>query len=78
MPPPQTIDRALAGALRTVRLRRKETQEEVAIAAGMTITAYGRVERGHAGPTWSTVRRLAEALDISLEELGQAVEREEG
>jgi len=39
------------------------------------VAAFARIERGHANPTWTTVRRLASALDISLAALGETVER---
>jgi len=39
------------------------------------VAAFARIERGHANPTWTTVRRLAGALEISLAALGETVER---
>jgi transcriptional regulator with XRE-family HTH domain len=52
--------------LRHTRVGRGETQEEVARRAGLTIAAYARIERGTADPKWTTVRSIAEALEISL------------
>lgn len=71
-------DQALAGALRHLREGRGVTQEEVAHRAGLTVTAVARVERGRTDPAWSTVRRIADALDMSLAELAVAVEAERG
>jgi len=68
-------DRALAATLRAVRTERGHTQEDLAHRAGLTVAAVARIERGQANPTWTTVRRLAQALDISLAALGDAVER---
>jgi len=68
-------DSALAGALRQLRTERGDTQEDLAHRAGLTVAAFARIERGHANPTWTTVRRLAVALEISLAALGEAVER---
>lgn len=65
-----TKDRALAGMLRHTRVGRGETQEDVARRAGLTIAAYARIERGTADPKWTTVRSIAEALDINLAGLG--------
>jgi transcriptional regulator with XRE-family HTH domain len=56
-----------------LRKQRGHTQEDLAHAAGLTVTAYARIERGSANPTWTTVRRIADALDVTLSELGQAV-----
>jgi transcriptional regulator with XRE-family HTH domain len=72
---PATPDAALAVALLNLRRARGQTQEDLAHAAGLTVTAYARIERGSANPTWTTVRRIAAALDVSVSELGQAVER---
>jgi transcriptional regulator with XRE-family HTH domain len=68
-------DSALASALRQLRTERGDTQEDLAHRAGLTVAAFARIERGHANPTWTTVRRLAGALEISLAALGEAVER---
>jgi len=32
----------------------------------LTVAAYARIERGTADPKWTTVRSIAEALEISL------------
>jgi len=68
-------DSALAAALRRMRLERGDTQEDLAHRAGLTVAAFARIERGHANPTWTTVRRIAAALEISLAALGEAVEQ---
>jgi transcriptional regulator with XRE-family HTH domain len=72
---PIPADRALAMTLRRLRNERGDTQEDLAHRAGLTVAAFARIERGHANPTWTTVRRIADALEISLEALGEAVER---
>jgi XRE family transcriptional regulator, regulator of sulfur utilization len=68
-------DLALAGVLRVLRTERGVTQEDLAHRAGLTVAAFARIERGHANPTWTTVRRIAAALEISLPALAEAVER---
>jgi HTH-type transcriptional regulator/antitoxin HipB len=65
----------LAAVLRHLRFERGDTQEDLAHRAGLTVAALARIERGHANPTWTNVRRIAVALDISLAALGEAVER---
>lgn len=75
MSAPATPDAALARALLSLRRERHQTQEDLAHAAGLTVTAYARIERGSANPTWTTVRRIANALEVTIGELGHAVER---
>ena len=75
MSAPATPDAALAHALLSLRRERHQTQEDLAHAAGLTVTAYARIERGSANPTWTTVRRIANALEVTMGELGHAVER---
>jgi transcriptional regulator with XRE-family HTH domain len=72
---PNQPDRALAATLRRTRTERGHTQEDLAHRAGLTVAAVARIERGQANPTWTTVRALAQALNISLAALGGAVER---
>lgn len=72
---PTQVDQALAATVRRIREQRGDTQEDLAHRAGLTVAAFARIERGHANPTWTTVRRIAAALEISLAALAEAVER---
>jgi transcriptional regulator with XRE-family HTH domain len=74
MPTQTPTDQALACALRRLRRANGSTQEDVAYNAGITVAALARIERGTANPLWTTVRRIASALEISLAELVVAVE----
>jgi transcriptional regulator with XRE-family HTH domain len=74
MSAPTQADAALAATIRRLRLQRAETQEDLAHRAGLTVAAFARIERGHANPTWTTVRRIAIALEITLATLGELVE----
>jgi transcriptional regulator with XRE-family HTH domain len=69
---------AFACAIRTLREAQQLTQEDVAYDAGITPGTLSRIEGGRANPTWTTVERIAEALDVSLVDLAQAIERAEG
>jgi transcriptional regulator with XRE-family HTH domain len=71
---PSSPDPRLAEAVRELRQRADLSQEAVAHAAGLTVSAYARIERGEANPTWTTVAQIAQALHVSLGELGDAVE----
>ena len=75
MSAPVKADAALAATVRRLRTQRGETQEDFAHRAGITVAAFARIERGHANPTWTTVLRIAAALEITLPALGEAVER---
>ncbi len=72
---PTQVDPALASTVRRMRVERGDTQEDLAHRAGLTVAAFARIERGHANPTWTTVRRIAAALEVSLSTLAEAVER---
>jgi transcriptional regulator with XRE-family HTH domain len=71
-----TPDPALAVVLRRIREERGLTQEGLAFRAGITLGSYAQIELGNSAPAWSTVRRIAEALDVPLVELVAAVEAE--
>jgi transcriptional regulator with XRE-family HTH domain len=74
MSPEEATDPAFACALRRLRHSRGSTQEDLAHNAGLTASGLARLERGETSPRWTTVRRIASALDISLVELVAAVE----
>jgi len=69
-------DPALATLIRRRREERNTTQEQLAFDAGITSSSLSRIERGRSNPSWTTVRRLAAALGLSLSELVTDVERE--
>jgi transcriptional regulator with XRE-family HTH domain len=69
------VDRALAATLRRLREERGIAQEELAHMAGISTGSLSRIERELASPAWTSVRSIAEALDVSLAELAKAVER---
>jgi transcriptional regulator with XRE-family HTH domain len=75
MATPTQADAAFAATVRRLRTERGETQEDLAHRAGLTVAAFARIERGHANPTWTTVRRIANALEITLATLGEQVEQ---
>jgi DNA-binding XRE family transcriptional regulator len=78
VPPLDQPDQRLAAAIRALRDAQGITQEDVAYAAGMTTSSYSRLERGRTNPAWTTVQRVADGLGITIVQLAQAVEREEG
>jgi transcriptional regulator with XRE-family HTH domain len=66
----------LAERVSAARQRAGLTQAELAEATGVTDETISRIERGRYEPAVSTLFRLAEALDVSLDYL--AGERERG
>jgi transcriptional regulator with XRE-family HTH domain len=67
-------DMVLAGLLKQLREDRGITQEQLAFDAGITASALSRIERGLNSPGWMTVKRLAQALDVTLVRLAGEVE----
>jgi transcriptional regulator with XRE-family HTH domain len=67
-------DQALATVLRSLREEREMPQEALAFRSGVSTGTLARIELGQSSPAWVTVRALAKALDVSLGELGKAVE----
>jgi transcriptional regulator with XRE-family HTH domain len=71
---PEQPDQDLAALLKRLREERKVTQEQLAFDAGITASALSRIERGLNSPGWMTVKRIVEALDVTLIELATHLE----
>jgi transcriptional regulator with XRE-family HTH domain len=65
---------ALAALLKRLREDREITQEQLAFAADITVSALSRIERGLNNPGWTTVARIVEALGLTLVEFATYVE----
>ena len=53
------------GRLREARRRKVWRQEDLATAAGVAVVTISRLESGHGeAPRQSTIRKLADALDV--------------
>lgn len=68
-------DEALAATLRAMREERDESREALAYRSGISAGSLARIELGQTSPAWATVRQIARALNMSMRELGAAVER---
>jgi transcriptional regulator with XRE-family HTH domain len=55
--------------LRDLRKRALLTQKELADKSGVGVTTIIRIERNQVEPHGSTIRKLAEALDVEPQEL---------
>jgi transcriptional regulator with XRE-family HTH domain len=71
--PPSPV---LAAAIRGLREDREITQEDLAHKAGITTGGLSKIEGGLRNPSWTTVERIARALEASLVEFARAVEAE--
>jgi transcriptional regulator with XRE-family HTH domain len=71
----EPADLALAAAIRGTREAGGWTQEDVAHGAGLTVGSYARIERGQANPAWTTVKRIAGALDTTTVDLAASAAR---
>jgi transcriptional regulator with XRE-family HTH domain len=76
VPPRLPADPGLGRAVRRLREERGLTQEELATRAGTTFGTVSRVESAKGAPAWWTVRKLAEALGVSMAELAATAESE--
>jgi XRE family transcriptional regulator, regulator of sulfur utilization len=77
MPRRASEDKSLGVVFRRLREARGESQESLAYRAGITSGTLARLELGQSDPTWTTIRAVARALDVSLRDLGAAVEAQD-
>lgn len=66
---------ALGKAIRQLRQKRGLTQVALGEKAGITGRSLSLIERGHANPTWGTTKGIAEALGVSMGELGRLADK---
>ncbi|OLF17484.1 tetratricopeptide repeat protein [Actinophytocola xanthii] len=69
-------DSSFGALLRHRRTVARLTQEELAHRAGVSVRAVRSIERGVTRPRWTSVRRLAEATGIAVEDAWAAVHRD--
>jgi transcriptional regulator with XRE-family HTH domain len=60
---------ALGNAIRDIRARRGISQEELASRIPMHRTYLGGIERGQRNPSYTNIRRIADALHVRPSEL---------
>ena len=65
----QDFDRKLAERIKRARLQKGLTQVQVAQELGIQQPAFAKYELGERQPTLATLPKLAELLEISIEEL---------
>ncbi|MDJ0349026.1 helix-turn-helix transcriptional regulator [Cryobacterium sp. PH29-G1] len=67
--PKSEASRLLGIRLRERRLALGFNQESVALLAGLNVSNYARIDRGHGNPTMYTLIRLAAVLQLEVSEL---------
>ena len=81
MPPrrrrqPRSADhRALGEAIQELRIEAHLTHEELADRLDMSFQRISELERGIANPTFATLLRLTQGLNVDLDELVRRVEK---
>lgn len=73
-PPPSEGQPGLARAVHELRKKAKLSQAALAEQAGVAPSLLAGIESGRRDPSWGDVRRIAEALDTSLEALSELAE----
>jgi transcriptional regulator with XRE-family HTH domain len=68
---------ALGRAIRQLRTadELQLSQEELGLKADIHPTWISHIEAGRTNPAWGTVRRIADALDVSVSELADLAEQ---
>jgi len=78
MAPSEQPQKPLGLAIRQLREKSGMTQEALAHEAGITSSTLSVIERGESNPTWATVRRITDALDVSMIEVARLAMKLEG
>lgn len=67
----------LAKAVRELRTKAELTQAALAARADLPPTTIALIESARHDPPWGDIRRIARALDVSLEALSELAEQHE-
>ena len=65
----EKLIKAVGVQIRTLRIERKMSQEDLANEAEVPLSQIGRIERGENNPTISTLYALSNAMNINLKTL---------
>lgn len=68
---------ALGRAIKQIREREGLTQEELASRAGYHLTWVSRIETAAQSTGWVTIKRVADALGVTMVEVAATAERVE-
>ncbi|MET0559479.1 MAG: helix-turn-helix transcriptional regulator [Solirubrobacterales bacterium] len=76
--PRSPIHRALGEAIEELREEAALTHEQLAERLEMPFQRISELERGLSNPTFATLIRLVEGLDVELSDLAARIERRHG
>lgn len=65
----EQVKRRFGARLRTLRKARKNSQEAVALRAGLDRSYFGKIERGEVNVSLVNIHRIADALEVGAGEL---------
>ena len=79
MPNREAIGQAVIRILRGIRLEKCVSMTVMAAKAGLSQSAISLIERGYRNPTLDTLLRIAEVLEVDLDDvLRQAIDEANG
>lgn len=61
-----TMPSEFGKVLRVLRGKAGLSQQQLAVAAGLSVSFVAKLERASSDPSWSTVQALAKALDVEV------------
>lgn len=61
--------RRFGNQIKRIRISKNMSQEKLALEAGLDRSYVGQVERGERNPSLKNVKRIAEAMNVSLSNL---------
>ena len=65
----------ISNSIKLLRIAHGLTQNELAKKTGFTQTYISRIESGHRGPSFNALKRLIEALGVSVSEFRKVAEQ---
>lgn len=60
---------------KSLRIEKGYTQKDIAKIVNITVSYYGKIERGEVDASIYTIARITQAFNITLEELYKLVEK---
>jgi len=69
LPSPRNECRILGGAVRRIREAKSVTQDALATKAEIHFAYLSNIERGHKRPSLEVIARLANALEVDLDDI---------
>jgi transcriptional regulator with XRE-family HTH domain len=69
---------ALGAAVRRLRRERGLRQKELSTASSLNTSYLSDIERGRRNPTWATLGRICDALEVRVSELARVAEELDG